>query len=125
MSRHAYWLAMQAAKPVDQMRDYSLRNDLGARAWDVFCTANFFNFVPWVAAIEYLGISPSPWNEPQKRLRDRLQARDNNVLDVVKKGESLSLDSGSQPPWAHQRSLHPERSCSVSRRQSADGVSLG
>jgi selenocysteine lyase/cysteine desulfurase len=36
------------------MRDYSLRTDLGARAWDVFCTANFLNFVPWTAAIEYL-----------------------------------------------------------------------
>ncbi len=53
-SRHAYWLAMQAGKPLDKMRDYSLRNDLGARAWDVFCTANFLNFVPWTAAIEYL-----------------------------------------------------------------------
>jgi selenocysteine lyase/cysteine desulfurase len=52
--RHAYWLAMQAGKPLDKMRDYSLRTDLGARAWDVFCTANFFNFVPWTAAIEYL-----------------------------------------------------------------------
>ena len=45
---------MQAGKPLDQMRDYTLRNDLGARAWDVFCTANFLNFVPWTAAIEYL-----------------------------------------------------------------------
>ncbi len=53
-SRHAYWLAMQAGKPLDKMRDYSLRTDLGARTWDVFCTANFFNFVPWTAAIEYL-----------------------------------------------------------------------
>jgi selenocysteine lyase/cysteine desulfurase len=53
-SQHAYWLAMQAGKPLDRMRDYSLRTDLGARAWDVFCTANFFNFVPWTAAIEYL-----------------------------------------------------------------------
>lgn len=52
--RRAYWLAMQAGKPLDKMRDYSLRTDLGARAWDVFCTANFFNFVPWTAAIEYL-----------------------------------------------------------------------
>jgi selenocysteine lyase/cysteine desulfurase len=52
--RHAYWLAMQGGKPLDKMRDYSFRTDLGARAWDVFCTANFFNFVPWVAAIEYL-----------------------------------------------------------------------
>jgi cysteine desulfurase/selenocysteine lyase len=52
--RHAYWLTMQAGKPLDKMRDYSLRNDLGARAWDVFCPANFFNFMPWTAAIEYL-----------------------------------------------------------------------
>jgi cysteine desulfurase/selenocysteine lyase len=52
--RHAYWLTMLAGKPLDKMRDYSLRTDLGARAWDVFCTANFLNFVPWTAAIEYL-----------------------------------------------------------------------
>jgi cysteine desulfurase / selenocysteine lyase len=54
MPRHAYWLAMQAGRPLDKMRDYSLRTELGARAWDVFCTANFLNFVPWTAAIEYL-----------------------------------------------------------------------
>ena len=52
--RHAYWLTMQAGKPLDQMRDYSLRTDLGARAWDIFCTANFLNFMPWTAALEYL-----------------------------------------------------------------------
>ncbi len=45
---------MQAGKPLDKMRDYSMRSDLGARAWDLFCTANFLNFVPWTAAIEYL-----------------------------------------------------------------------
>jgi len=46
------------------------------------------------------------WNEAQKRLRERLRARDNNVLDVVRKGESLSfgqwadffLDNYSKPP---------------------------
>jgi cysteine desulfurase/selenocysteine lyase len=54
ITRHAYWLAMQAGKPLDKMRDYAPRTDLGARAWDIFCTANFFNFVPWTAAIEYL-----------------------------------------------------------------------
>lgn len=52
--RHAYWLAMQAGKSLDKMRDYSPRPDLGARAWDVFCTANFLNFVPWTAAVEYV-----------------------------------------------------------------------
>lgn len=51
--RHAYWLNMLTGPP-DRIRDYSLRTDLGARAWDVFCPANFFNFIPWAASIEYL-----------------------------------------------------------------------
>jgi len=51
------------------------------------------------------------WDEAQKRLRERLQARDNNVLDVVKKGESLSfgqwadcfLENYSKPPLRAER----------------------
>ena len=51
------------------------------------------------------------WHEAQKRLRDRLQARDNNVLDVVKKGESLSfgqwadffLETYSKPPMRAEK----------------------
>jgi len=46
------------------------------------------------------------WHEAQKKLRERLQARDNNVLQVVRKGESLSfgewvdffLENYSKPP---------------------------
>ena len=46
------------------------------------------------------------WQEAQKRLRERLDARDNNLLEVVRKGESLSfeqwadffLDGYSKPP---------------------------
>lgn len=54
VQRHGYWLPMQAGRPLDDMRDTAFRRDLGARAWDVFCTANFLNFKPWTAAIEYL-----------------------------------------------------------------------
>lgn len=36
------------------MASYAMRDDLGARAFDVFDTANFLNFVPWTAALEYL-----------------------------------------------------------------------
>src|SRR5713226_1920444 len=51
------------------------------------------------------------WNEAHKRLRDRLQARDNNILDVVKKGESLSfgqwtdffLENYSKPPMRAEK----------------------
>src|SRR5439155_7557060 len=32
------------------------------------------------------------WREAQQLLRERLQARDSNVLDVVRKGEKLSLE---------------------------------
>lgn len=46
------------------------------------------------------------WNEAQRRLRDRLRARDENILDVVRKGESLNfgqwvdffLENYSKPP---------------------------
>jgi integrase len=46
------------------------------------------------------------WQEAQTKLRERLQARDGNVLDIVKKGETLSyaqwadffLENYSKPP---------------------------
>jgi integrase len=46
------------------------------------------------------------WDEAQKRMRERLQARDNNTLEVIRKGERLRfsewadffLENYSQPP---------------------------
>jgi cysteine desulfurase / selenocysteine lyase len=51
----AYWLSMQTADElVREPAIPLLRSDLGARRFDVFGTANFFNFKPWAASIEYL-----------------------------------------------------------------------
>jgi cysteine desulfurase / selenocysteine lyase len=51
----AYWLSMQTADELGgEQGDPALRDDLGARAFDVFGTANFFNFKPWTASVEYL-----------------------------------------------------------------------
>ena len=52
----AYWLARPDGSALDLNRegDTALRDDLGARAYDVFGTANFLNFLPWAAALEYL-----------------------------------------------------------------------
>jgi len=50
-----YWLSMQTAD--DLMKEPGeplLRSDLGARRFDVFGTANFFNFKAWTASVEYL-----------------------------------------------------------------------
>lgn len=52
--QQAYWLAMQAGRGLDQMRDTTLRRDLGVRAFDVFCPANFLDVLPWTAAVELI-----------------------------------------------------------------------
>lgn len=79
----AYWLPMQAGTELTDVQQLSFNSDLGAAGYDVFGTANFNNFMPWTAAIEYLndvgidriaehgqrlmnrlleGIEPSPFN---------------------------------------------------------------
>lgn len=51
----AYWLSMQTADDLMQSKgQLQLRSDIGARKYDVFGTANFFNFKPWRASVEYL-----------------------------------------------------------------------
>jgi len=51
----AYWLSMQTADDLaNEPNVLARRHDLGARRYDVFGTANFFNFKPWAASVEYL-----------------------------------------------------------------------
>ena len=51
----AYWLSMQTADELGgEQGAPTLRDDLGARAFDVFGTANFFNFKAWTASVDYL-----------------------------------------------------------------------
>ena len=52
--QQAYWLAMQAGRGLDQMRNTTLRDDLGVRAFDVFCPANFLDALPWTTAVELI-----------------------------------------------------------------------
>ena len=52
--RQAYWLAMHAGRGLDVMRDTTLRTDLGVRAFDVFCPADFGNTLPWLASLDLL-----------------------------------------------------------------------
>ncbi len=54
--RHAYWLAMQTGHQLEseQRAKTEVNPALGAHLFDVFGTANFFNFLPWTTSIEYL-----------------------------------------------------------------------
>lgn len=52
----SYWLALPDGATLDLNSEGEIepRAGLGARAHDVFGTANFANFMPWLAAVEYL-----------------------------------------------------------------------
>jgi cysteine desulfurase/selenocysteine lyase len=82
LPQHAYWLPMQEGKPLDQMRDGTLRQDLGAKAWDVFCTANFFNFLPWTACLNYI-LEAGP---------ERIATYDQQIVEKLVRG-SMEIDS--------------------------------
>jgi selenocysteine lyase/cysteine desulfurase len=51
----AYWLSIQTAEELGADSDEPpVLRKAGAKTYDVFGTANFFNFVPWTASLEYL-----------------------------------------------------------------------
>jgi cysteine desulfurase/selenocysteine lyase len=73
--QQAYWLAMQAGRGLDQMRETSVRDDLGVRAFDVFCPAGFATTLPWIASLElFLGTGIGTIADWDQRLVDRFVA---------------------------------------------------
>lgn len=52
----AYWLSMQTADDLSKPRQITSLPDLPptSKMYDVFGTANFFNYVPWAASLAYL-----------------------------------------------------------------------
>lgn len=50
----AYWLTMHGDRDFNKIREYQIRTDAGAAAYDVFCAANLLTFVPWTASVDYL-----------------------------------------------------------------------
>jgi selenocysteine lyase/cysteine desulfurase len=83
----AYWLAQMTANDLgDEMRElHPPKGPPTARRCDVFGTANFFNFKPWAAAIEYLlGIGIENIAEYDQRLVQRLlDGLDPTTFDVL------------------------------------------
>jgi selenocysteine lyase/cysteine desulfurase len=68
-----YWLAQMKQTDLAHEGGYELRPDLGAERYDVFGTANFFNLVPWQAALELLaevGV-------------DVIAAHDQRLVDII------------------------------------------
>jgi cysteine desulfurase / selenocysteine lyase len=73
--QQAYWLAMQAGRGLDQMRQTTVRDDLGVRAFDVFCPAAFATTLPWIASLElFMATGIDAIAEFDQHLVDRLVA---------------------------------------------------
>lgn len=90
----AYWLTMQTADDLgNKDNKIVLRTNLGARTYDIFGTANFFNFKPWAASVEYLlaqGI------ERIQSHNDKLVSRLVEGLDTEKYAFISPLEGGSR-----------------------------
>lgn len=76
----AYWLAMQTADDLKISESWpEFKTGLGARKYDIFGTANFFNFVPWIASVTYLlnkGI-------------ERIKAHNDELINHLRRGICL------------------------------------
>src|SRR3989338_3206855 len=71
----AYWSAVLSEAELQSNGALAYRETKSARAFDVFGTANFFNFVPWRAAIDYwLDVGLENVRAYHDRLMDRLTA---------------------------------------------------
>jgi len=49
-----YWISLMDESSLNSEGPINLKDDRSARRYDVFGTANFFNYVPWRASLEYL-----------------------------------------------------------------------
>ena len=82
----AYWLAQQTADDLGaEPADITVRTGLGARKYDVFGTANFFNFMPLTASVEYLlGIGVETAAAHDQALVSRLvEGLDRNKYELI------------------------------------------
>jgi len=86
----AYWLARQTATDLGgTSENLEPPDDLGARKYDIFGTANFLNFHPWAEAIELiLDIGIDRIEEHDQALVSRLvEGLDRNCFDLISPGQ--------------------------------------
>jgi len=50
----AYWSSFLSQKDLEEEKEIYWEKDSSSKSFDVFAPANFFNFVPWKATIDYL-----------------------------------------------------------------------
>jgi len=80
-----YWISLMDEDSLNNEGPISLKDDHTARRYDVFGTANFFNYVPWISSIEYLlSIGLERVHEHNQGLVDQfVEGLDQNNFDLI------------------------------------------
>ena len=116
----AYWLAHQTQDDLRRGIGYSLRDDLGAAAYDVFGTPNFLTFMPWTAALEYmLGVGIERVAAWDQALVDRLIAGLGDDWRLVSPGHAA--ERSTLVVISHRE---PERNAGLFERLTSAGVDV-
>lgn len=93
----AYWLAMQTADDLKNPRAVpEIKEGLGARKYDVFGTANFFNFVPLTASVEFIneiGVKRIKVHNDEliKHLRENLDRDKYDIVTPLNRADPSSI----------------------------------
>lgn len=116
----AYWLAMLTAADLEgDLDDVALPDGVPAHGYDVFATANFFNFMALTAAVELLldiGI---------EAVRDHDQALVTRLLDGIDRArfDVLSPERGERrSTLVFLSHTEPDRNAEIVRQAGAQGV---
>ncbi len=123
--QQAYWLAMQAGRGLDQMRQTAIRDDVGVHAFDVFCPASFATALPWIASLELLldtGIETiAAWD--QQLAEHMVAGLDDERIRLISPANGASrVDAGGPVPCRrHQSAMSP----ATRRRRNRRGVPGG
>ena len=91
----AYWIALMDERSLASTGELTLKADRSARRFDVFGTANFFNYVPWTASIKYLaGIGmDTVWRHNQDLVGQIIEGLDKQfkLLSSANKNECTNI----------------------------------
>ena len=119
----SYWLALpeDTALDLNVGAEPQLAEGLGTRAFDIFGTANFFNFMPWIAALEYLlSVGLATIAEHDQRLVEHLRSH----IDPARYEWVSSMDPGRRSAIVALDAGEPATNMKAFDRLAAEGIDV-
>jgi cysteine desulfurase/selenocysteine lyase len=116
---HAYWQSMLNESQLMSTEEIVLSEHKSARNYDLFGTANFFNFAPWTASIQYL----------MKLGMDKVEQYNQQLVGIMLEGIDQKQFKLISPPDLMSRSnlvvfshLEPQRNETIFNKLKDAGI---